>query len=590
MNRAREHQRAGRLDEAAALYRLVLDTRPAHDEALIHLAEVLEAQGRLGDAIAMLEEATRRSPAAARLHSALADARHAHGDRPRAVQAYRKALDLDPALEAAWWGLGCASAALEDHVAAVDSFRRLTAIRPDHGLAWHNLGRSLFELGQVDDALHAYRAAAGHLPEESRCLTLSNIAVVIPGSPTTGNGGILAARRDWAARCLRPAPAVRVGPVRGDQPGRQLRVGYVSSFFARRNWMKPVWGLLDRHDRDRFAIHIFADGPEPDTRHGYRRDPRDGFSDVSESSNAELARRIEEQAIDILVDLNAFSRPARLPLYNLRPAPVQIAWFNAFATSGMTCFDGLVGDAHVIPPEEESSYTEPILRVTGSYLTFQVPYPVPDVVPPPCLERGHLTFGCLAPQYKITTEVVEAWSRILGECPGARLVLKNSMLGQASCREFVRELFARSGAPAERLELEGPDEHSAFLRRYDAIDVALDTFPYNGGTTTMEALWQGVPVLTFAGDRWASRISASLLREAGLTEFVAPDLEGFIAQASAMAREPETPARLQVLRRAMRDRLRASRACDVAGLARELEAIYLRLWRRHRGGDADRAK
>ena len=234
----------------------------------------------------------------------------------------------------------------------------------------------------------------------------------------------------------------------------------------------------------------------------------------------------------------------------------------------------------MIPREEERFYTERVVRVPGSYLTFEVTYPVPDVAPPPCLKAGTLTFGCLAPQYKITTEVVEAWSDILRESPGSRLILKNVLLGQPAVRDFLRDLFARFGVSPERVELDGPAEHFTFLERYDDIDVALDTFPYNGGTTTMEAIWQGVPVLTFTGDRWAARISASLLREAGLAEFVAADLDGFVARAVALAREPDTPARLDALRRAMRDRLRAAPVCDVRSFARDMEGEYLEMWRR----------
>ena len=197
--------------------------------------------------------------------------------------------------------------------------------------------------------------------------------------------------------------------------GRLIRLGYVTAFFDKRNWMKPVWGMLEHHDRNQFEIHVFSDGPAPDPQHGYHKDPRDRFHNVIGLTNDALARLIEEQAIDLLIDLNAYSRPARLPLFALRPAPVQLAWFNMFATSGMACFDYLVGDAHVIPPDDEAFYTERVVRVPGSYLTFQVPYAVPDVVPAPCLKRGYLTLGCLAPQYKISTEVIEAWSSDL-EC------------------------------------------------------------------------------------------------------------------------------------------------------------------------------
>ncbi len=342
--------------------------------------------------------------------------------------------------------------------------------------------------------------------------------------------------------------------------------------------MKPVWGLINHHDRDRFEIHLFSDEPESAIAHGYRADPRDRFHDTSGMASTALARLIEKLDVDMLIDLNGYSRPSRLPLFMLRPAPVQVAWFNMFATSGLECFDYLVGDEHVIPFEEEGFYTEQVVRVPGSYLTFDVTYPVPDLVRPPCLQSGALTFGCLAPQYKITTEVVESWSRILKANPGSRLILKNVVLGKPSARDFVRELFARFDIHADRVDLDGPAEHFTFLERYGDIDIALDTFPYNGGTTTMEALWQGVPVLTFIGDRWASRISTSLLVEAGLSEFVAADQEGYIALAGALAGDPETPARLESLRRTMRDRLRAEPVCDVCGFAQNMEREYLKMW------------
>ena len=214
----------------------------------------------------------------------------------------------------------------------------------------------------------------------------------------------------------------------------------------------------------------------------------------------------------------------------------------------------MIGDEHVIPRDEERDYSERIARVPGSYLTFEVAYAVPDVAPPPCLTTGALTFGCLAPMYKITSEVIKTWSRILRESPGTRLILKNVALGHSAAQDFVHNLFAGFGVPADRIGLHGPAEHFAFLKCYDEIDIALDTFPYNGGTTTMEALWQGVPVLTFKGDRWAARISSSLLREAGHSEFVAANLETYVALAIDLAKDPETPRRLESLRRTMRTR------------------------------------
>jgi predicted O-linked N-acetylglucosamine transferase (SPINDLY family) len=471
-------------------------------------------------------------------------------------------------------------ASLGDHANAVESLRQLVALQPDYGQGHHNLARSLYELGQVDQALEAFQRAFQCLPTETRALPLTNMAMVIPGAAGIGNREILECRRAWATQSLTTRQISDPFRDRDSRPDRFLRLGYLSSYFDKRNWMKPVWGLINHHDRSRFEIHLFSDGPDPSNLEGYCSDSRDRFHESGGLSNAALVQLIEEEKIDFLIELNGYCKPLRLGPFALRAAPIQVAWFGMFATSGLSEIDYLVGDNHVVFPEEESYYTEQIVRVPGSYLTFEVAYAVPAVSPLPCLSNGFLTFGCLAPQYKITTEVIEAWSSILRASPTSRLVLKNVVLGEPTARDFVRGLFVRFAISPARLDLEGPAEHYTFLERYAGIDLALDTFPYNGGTTTMEALWQGVPVLCFTGDRWASRISASLLREAGLPEFVAPDLESHISQAVALAQDPDTPTHLESVRTSMRERLRSSRVCDVTGFARHMEDFYRAIWQR----------
>jgi predicted O-linked N-acetylglucosamine transferase (SPINDLY family) len=228
----------------------------------------------------------------------------------------------------------------------------------------------------------------------------------------------------------------------------------------------------------------------------------------------------------------------------------------------------------VIPAEEERYYGEPIVRVPGSYLAFRVFYPVPDIVPPPCLSTGYVTFGSFASAYKLTEPTIAAYAAILRDAPASRMVLRNRTLDEAPNRAALVGRFARYGVAADRLTLEGGTEHFDFLRGYDRVDVALDTFPYNGGTTTAEALWQGVPVLTCNGDRWAGRTSRSLLLAGELDEWVAADLAGFHAAAVGLAQAADTPGRLAALRGGLRARLSKSAACDVGGLCRALEALY----------------
>jgi predicted O-linked N-acetylglucosamine transferase (SPINDLY family) len=294
--------------------------------------------------------------------------------------------------------------------------------------------------------------------------------------------------------------------------------------------------------------------------------------------NLELAQLIRDLEIDVLVDLSCYSTVERLPLFLDPPAPATLAWFNMYATSGLPGIQHIVGDHTVAPPAEDGSFTERVHRVAGSYLAFDVLHDTPPVAPPPCLENGFLTFGGLISQYKVTSRMLDIWAELLRRTSTARLLLANRTMGVDSNRSYLLDRLADRGVDTERVILLGPQEHLAFLDYYDRIDVALDSYPYNGGTTTTEALWQGVPVLSFPGDRWVSRTSASLVFAAGLDRWVAPDEDGMLEAAVKLAGDPGTPARLESLRSDMRRRLRSSAACDCAGLARELETIYREVW------------
>ena len=205
-------------------------------------------------------------------------------------------------------------------------------------------------------------------------------------------------------------------------------------------------------------------------------------------SNRELALAVAELGIDVLVDLNGYSFQSRFGLFIRRPAPLIVGWFNMYATTGVEAFDCIVGDDVVIPRQEERFYSERVVRVPGSYIAFSVLYPVPEIVPPPCAATGQLTFGSFASQYKLTDEVIAAWATILNRSPASRLLIKNRTLSDASNRAALHDRFQRHGVLSERVLLEGPEEHYQFLAAYARVDIALDTFPYNGGTTTTELL------------------------------------------------------------------------------------------------------
>ena len=563
----------GQLEDAAQCFRRAVDAEPEHALSLAALGQVLQKLGRAEDAAPILARALVLMPGDAELHCELGNAFQALGRLSDASASYQRSLQLNPKLARAWYAAGCAESSRKEYGDAIACFRRALEIHPEWREAQHNLGQALFKLGQADEALSLFRqAAAGADPS----LPQAAIAVLIPGSPSSDNQAILEARRTWA-ECQLPqrTKAARSSiqeKTRQEKTGnRPIRIGYVSSFFQDHNWMKPVWGLINQHDRSRFEIHLFSDAPASRIEHGYRGHRQDRFYDITELSNEALSRVIENAQIDLLVDLNGYSRMSRLALFTRRPAPIIVGWFNMYATTGMSCYDYLIGDEIVIPPQEEKYYCEKIARVAGSYLTFEVTYPVPDVADPPCLTNRAITFGCLASQYKITSQVIHAWSTILRQVPNSSLILKNTALASASARRFVTGIFERYDVAPERITLLGPSSHYQFLETYSEIDIALDTFPYNGGTTTTEAIWQGVPVVTFRGDRWVSRTSASLLHAASLGELVGDGLDRYISLAIGLANSPD---RLAELRRNMRSRLVSSPVCDTRTFARNMERLY----------------
>jgi len=502
---------------------------------------------------------------------------HELGSFQEALSAYRVSLECDPRQPQVWYAAGCVETSLKEFAAATFSFRNALEINPDWPEAKHNLGRVYFELGHIEEAMALFReAASGSCPELPR----TAIAVVVPESPDSGNQTILDERRAWAKQYL-PAPGSRerfsncgASSNPAGTFGRVLRIGYLSAFFEHDNWMKPVWGLINQHDRSHFEVHLFSDAAASGIGHGYRAHGSDGFHDITGLSNEAAAALIEASGIDLLLDLNGYSAPRRLPLVALQPAPVIVAWFNMYATSGLACYDYLIGDDEVIPPQEEKFYCEKIVRVPGSYLTFEVSYPVPPVVDPPCLASGVVTFGCLAPHHKINHRVIHSWCSILQEVPNSRLVLRNGVLDSPGNCRFVHGLFEKYNIPPARVLLRGRIDHYQFLQTYDEIDIALDTFPYNGGTTTTEAIWQGVPVVTFWGDRWASRTSASLLRAGNLGRFVTDNIADYVSLAVRLGNSAETPGFLAELRRNMRCRLRESAVCDTRAFARSMERLY----------------
>jgi predicted O-linked N-acetylglucosamine transferase (SPINDLY family) len=478
--------------------------------AIVERANRLLVRGAGDAAVALLTRTAARFPDDAAVATRRAYILQLSGQTTAAATEYTRALALDGTRFDAWFGLGCVEFARNAYAGAARCHQCALALRPDHPRTRFELARALFHTGDVDAAIDNLRIVA--MDDGLRAEALARIARIIPGS--------------------------------------------------------------NHHDRSRFEIHLLSERQPPSVASGYHEQGDDRVHDISGMSNDAVAAQIADLGIDILVDLNGYSFQSRFGVFMRRPAPLNIGWFNMYATTGIAAFDYIIADNAVIPYGEEHFYSERVFRVPGSYIAFSVLYPVPEVVAPPSLATGIVTFGAFCPLYKITDQMIAAWAAILRRAPNSRLLLKNAELGDQSNRAALRKRLARHGIQNAQIRLSGPAEHSAFLAAYGDIDIALDSFPYNGGTTTSEALWQGVPVLTFTGDRSVSRMSRSLLLAAGLAAWCTSDLETYIERAVVLAGSSTTPAMLASLRATMRDRLIASDACDSAGLCRALERLY----------------
>jgi len=526
----------------------------------------LVEEKRADEAVDVLKRALVQTPDSPPVLLSLARALHQSGQMIPALQTYDRLIELGAATAEVWCETGNALTDVGEYAQAIGAFEQSLVLRQDDAETQHNLGRVLYRLGDVGRAVeHIERSAS--LSDSLN--PWASLATMIPGDPLADHAKVRRVREQYAERLTPFAPPI---PRRRVRPSSRIRVGYLSAYFHTANYMKPVWGLINHHDRGRFEIHLFSDSPT-DAFDGYAPHSSDRVHQIRGWDNGQVAEQIAACGIDVLIDLNAYSHIERLPLFLRSPAPVTAAWFNMYATSGFAGFDYLIGDSHVVRPSEEPFYTERVLRLPLSYLTFEVLHPAPPVSPAPHERERAVTFGSLVSQYKLTPPVLDAWAEILRRVPTSRLLLGNSALRSAQNRAFVQEQFVARGIAKDRLTLLGPAEHYDFLTYYDPIDIALDAFPYNGGTTTMEAIWQGVPVVAMEGDRWAARTSATLLKETHLSAFVAAGREAYIQSAVHWATDPRALARLGNLRREMRDRLRASSACDTRRFAAAMESL-----------------
>ena len=530
---------------------------------------VLQGLGRLEEAEKAYRSALARDENNPAVWSDLGNVLDALEKPDEAKACFERAIAQDPNFAPAYTNLGAHVAGRGLFDSAASYYRRALEFDPNNGAAALNLGVALVETGRIDAACQAFDQVLKHDPGNADAADNRLYAQIYT---ETDPSKIFTAHAAWGrAQSIGPS----IAPTDAN-PNRRLRVGYVSPDFRRHSVAFFIEPLLANHDPAAVDVFCYADVARPDDVTARLRGYGPHWRNTSALTHAQLHQQIRQDDIDILVDLAGHTTGNRLPVFARRAAPLQVTALGYPATTGLTTMDYRLCDQETDPPKADAFATETLVRLPTGLHCYQPPAAAPDVAPLPALKNGFVTFGSFNKFAKISPETIQIWSAILSAVPNARILLKNKALIEERTRAALTDAFARHDITANRLAFAGwAGDDAAHLGLYGRVDIALDTYPYNGTTTTCEALWMGVPTLTQTGEGHASRVGASLMTRVGLSNWACGDTAALVAAALSVKRDLE---RLAELRAGLRARVKASPLCDGEGYARGIEAAYREMW------------
>lgn len=528
--------------EAAECMRKVLSLRPHHADALVNLSHIAREQGRSAEAVGCAREALLADPA----------------NLPARV-AYAVALEADGRFDE-----------------AEREMRDLLTKHEDSTL-YAGLGNVLKSRWQMAESVAAYRKALS-FPDVSLAFG-GNLMLALNYLEEIDRETVFADHKAFGARIeagIVPMPPRPAAPD-DDDPDRPLRIGYISADFRGHvvmNFMEPI---LSRHDRRRFAVTLYAEVMVEDQVSAYLKSLGHKWVRTIGMTDEEVAKRIREDKIDILIDLSGHTAGNRLRALAYRPAPVQGTYLGYPNTTGMSRIDFRLIDAISDPPGDADRFaTEKLVRLPGCFLCFRIPMDAPPVNEAPCVKNGYVTFGSFNKLAKITPSMLDTWARILKRVPNSRLSIKGWSMADAEARDRIVDLFRHRGIEGDRIVPKPFIHDRHYMTGFHEVDIALDTNPYSGTTTTFDSLIMGVPVVTLRGDRHSARVSASMLTRLGSPEWVAGDHDEYVEIAVRLASDM---ARLAAIRNELRDRVAASPLADGEAFTAALEDTLREVWR-----------
>ncbi len=570
--------RTGRFEEAERVGREAIRLKPDFAGAINNLGSILLNLGRFAEGVEQFRSALELQPDLVEAQVNLALCVDEPGRLVVAMEHFQRVLERDPHSYLALLRLTQGCLAQREHDKAEDYVQRVLELKPDALDALTLLGSVAAGQGLNRKVLELNRKAL----ENGAGLGVGTSFIFHSlYDDATDAQRLFEISRDWAKRYVEGPDYVVPdfsGYTQSTQLQRKLRIGYVSKDFGLHSVSFFLEPILANHDRQNFEIYCYACLFHPDAVTERFKTYADVWREIPLVNHTDLVKMVCDDEIDILLDLSGHTTGGKLGLFARKPAPVQINYLGYPATTGVAAMDYRLVDAITDPPgADDAFHSEKLWRLPGCFLTYQPPKSAADVAHSPCLQNGYITFGSFNNALKVTETVVEVWARILRQVPDSRLMLKSLTFASERGKAYFQSLFAEQGIEAGRVELfSWHPEVAGHLELYAKIDIALDPFPYNGTTTTCEALWMGVPVITLAGERHSARVGASLLTQLGMAELVADSKDEYVRLAVELAGDT---ARIENLRAGLRGRMRQSPLLDHVGFTRNLEAAYREMWR-----------
>lgn len=606
---AMQHHSAGRLREAEEIYRKVLAVEPQNHNALQlygHLAFMVNQfeaavdllrraiavepntphyHNNLGsalmrlkrddEAVAAWERACQLDPNFFIAHANAADIYSNHAQYDHAIRHYEACISIDPKRADGWNNLGQVFYSIGRNADAEAKFVEAIRVQPDQAESHLNLANVYLETGRGDAAVDGYREAIRI--KSTLGPAYHNLLYALHFDSRMDRQSIFREHTAWAAARANPLIAQAVPHANERDPDRVIRVGYISQDLRNHPVGRFMLPILREHDRARVEVHVFSDVLIEDDVTARLKAYTPHWHRIQGMNDDAVVKLIREKGIDILVELTGHAGVNRLSVMARKPAPVGVSYLGYPDTTGMSAIDYRLTDALADPPgESDPFYTEKLWRLPNGLHCFQFE-DLPDVSPPPALKNGFVTFGSFNNFAKASAKTIKLWADVLAKVPGSKLLIKANALGDLGTQEGVRKRLIEQGIPADRLEIRGRTKaYRDHVMVYADIDVALDTTPYNGTTTTLEALSMGVPVVSVVGEAHMARMGLSLLTHAGFAEWVAQSAEEYVEIATDLASDIDRVAKL---RAELRSRLLASPLGDAPRFARDLESAYRQMWR-----------